>query len=237
MAAEAGFEGVEVMVNKRLETQDAGVLGRLSEKHGIAVRCVHAPFLLWNRSVWGNYHGKIVRSLEMARALGAETVVVHLPYYWHLAYAWWLKNEINHFTRGGGAVLSVENSILLNLGNRINLSYFNDLESLARFDNITFDTSHFAISRVDILEAWSRLRERVSHVHLSDNRGHGFDDHALPEQGELPLGAFLAAMRRDGYGGLISLELNPRALESNKPERVVPHLRESLEFCRIHYYG
>jgi len=237
MAAEAGFEGVEIMVNKRLETQDAGILKGLSAKHGVPVKCVHAPFLLMNRSVWGNYAGKIERSVDLASALGAETVVVHLPYFWHLAYARWLKNEINSFTRCNGAILAVENAILINVRNRVNFSFFNDLNGLKMFDHVTFDTSHFAISRVDILEAWRELKERVAHVHLSDNRGHGFDDHALPLQGELPLGEFLSALRRDGYAGLISLELSPRALESNKPERVVPHLRESLEFCRSHYNG
>jgi len=107
MAAEAGFEGVEIMVNKRLETQDAGILKGLSAKHGVPVKCVHAPFLLMNRSVWGNYAGKIERSVDLASALGAETVVVHLPYFWHLAYARWLKNEINSFTRCNGAILAV----------------------------------------------------------------------------------------------------------------------------------
>ncbi len=225
------------MVDKRLETQDAGVLGRLSAKHGVPVKCVHAPFLLMNRSVWGNYAGKIGRSIELARELGAETVVVHLPYYWHLAYARWLKNDINRFTRENGAVLAVENAILLNVRNRVNVSFFNDLDSLKMFDHVAFDTSHFAISRVDILDAWRELKDRVAHVHLSDNRGHGFDDHALPLQGKLPLGQFLGALRRDGYTGLICLELSPRALESSKPERVVPHLKESLEFCRSHYNG
>ncbi len=223
------------MVNKRLETQDAGVLERLSAKHGVAVKCIHAPFLLVNHRVWGNYEGKIARSLELASALGAETVVVHLPYFWNLTYARWLKNEINQFTRSSRVALAVENQILVNVRNRVNLSFFNDVDSLKKFDHVTFDTSHFAISRVDILEAWKELKDRVVHVHLSDNRGHGFDDHALPLEGELPLGEFLGALRRDGYSGLISLELSPRALESNKPERVLPHLKESLEFCRSHY--
>ncbi len=225
------------MVNKRLETQDAGVLRRMTEKHGIAVKCVHAPFLLVNHRVWGNYEGKIARSLALASELGAETVVVHLPYFWNLTYAWWLKNEINGFTRSNGAVLAVENQILVNVRDRVNLSFFNDLPGLKKFDHVTFDTSHFSISRVDILHAWEELKDRVAHVHLSDNRGHGFDDHALPLEGELPLGDFLGALRRDGYSGLISLELSPRALESSRPERVVPHLKESLEFCRSHYYG
>ena len=39
LAAEAGFAGVEIMVNKQQSTQDPAMLQRLSDKHGIRVLC------------------------------------------------------------------------------------------------------------------------------------------------------------------------------------------------------
>jgi sugar phosphate isomerase/epimerase len=234
LAAEAGFSGVEIMVTKRVETQDLATVKALSERW-LPVHCIHGPFLLANTSIWGNHREKLDRSIALAKGLGAEVVVVHLPYFWHPAIANWMKTELNAYGRSNGMVLAVENAIHLKLKRRWNFSYFNNVEELRRFDNLTLDTSHFAISRVDIVEAWEKLKDKVAHVHLSDNFGQGMDDHALPSTGLLPLDSFLNRLRDDGYDGAISLELNPRALESSKPERVLGNLKSSLEFCREHF--
>jgi len=60
--AEAGFVGVEVMVTRDPATQRARVLRELSRQHGLAIRAIHAPFLLMTRTVWGTDPiGKMVR--------------------------------------------------------------------------------------------------------------------------------------------------------------------------------
>ncbi|MHB8780262.1 MAG: sugar phosphate isomerase/epimerase family protein [Candidatus Geothermincolia bacterium] len=234
LATEAGFSGVELMVTRRLETQDEETVSELARRW-LPVQGVHGPFLLANKSVWGDYREKIRRSISMARALDTDTVVVHLPYFWHPGYARWMRNELNEEGRRAGVKLAVENAIHLKLKRRWNFSYYNSVEALRQFDHITMDTSHFAITRVDIITAWEALRDKVAHVHLSDNHGHGLDDHALPDTGSLPLDRFLTRLSEDGYEGSISLELNPRALESEKPERVLGHLQRSLEYCREHF--
>lgn len=179
---------------------------------------------------------KVEESLRLACDLQSRVVVVHLPYFWQLEYAKWLKQEINSLNRRVEVSVAVENAILVNFIRRWNLSFFNDLEGLSSFDRLVFDTSHFAISNVDILLAWEYLKERVRHIHLSNNLLQGFDDHALPHRGKLPLDRFLHLVGEDGYDGLIVLELNPRSLEAKMGrERVIANLRESLEFCRANF--
>jgi sugar phosphate isomerase/epimerase len=132
--------------------------------------------------------------------------------------------------------VAVENAIYVNLRKRFNLSFFNNLEDLAGFECLVFDTSHFAISHTDILMAWDTLKDRVKHIHLSNNYLKGFDDHELPQAGNLPLDRFLKTIAADGYDGIITLELNPGSLGAKTSrEAVIANLEASLEFCRLNY--
>ncbi len=232
LAREGGFEGVELMVTKKEETQSTAYVKELMRTFGISVRSIHAPFLLAAKKVWGGPFEKIDASASMARELGAGLVVVHLPYFWQWGYARWVRRGLDTYSRDSGIALGVENAMLVNLYRPLNLSFFNSLHDLAQFDNLVFDTSHYAIAGIDIFKAWEELGSRVCHVHLSNNYLKGFDDHALPFEGRLPLDRFLHTLRRDGYQGDIALELGPGPLEARLGEkRLVHNLRRSLEFC------
>ena len=87
-AARLGYDGIEIMVTTDPVSQDAAVLARLSDYHGVPVVAVHAPNLLITQRVWGlDAWGKLVRSQEMAQQLGARVVVVHPPFRWQREYA------------------------------------------------------------------------------------------------------------------------------------------------------
>ncbi len=232
LAREAGFRGIELMVTKREETHSAALVGGLAEKYGLAVESVHAPFLMAAKKVWGNYLGKIERSLEMAEQLGAKVVVVHLPYFWQWSYSRWSRRHLTRPSERDDVLIAVENAMLLKVRRPLNFSRFNSLHELQRFQNLVFDTSHFAIAGTDIFHAWDELKSRVCHVHLSNNYLKGFDDHALPFEGRLPLRRFIALLSQEGYSGKVALELGPGPLEARLgEERVVQNLRRSLEFC------
>lgn len=232
IAGEAGFEGLELMVTKREETQSASRLRELIDEYGIPVRTIHAPFLLAAKKVWGGSLSKIDRSVDMARQLGAELIVVHLPYFWQWNYARWAHRNLNSYSRESGVIVAMENAMLVNLHRPINLSLFNSLRDLRHFENLVFDTSHYAIAGIDIFQAWEQLRGHVRHIHLSNNYLKGFDDHALPFEGRLALDRFLNMLYRDGFDDTIALELGPGPLEARLGEkRIVANLRDSLEFC------
>ena len=88
MSAALGYDGVEVMVWSEKITQDVRVLGALSSDLGQPVLSIHAPTLLLTRGVFGTEPwDKVDRSIEMAQALGAPTVVFHPPFFWQKRYA------------------------------------------------------------------------------------------------------------------------------------------------------
>ena len=223
-------------MDRRQQSQDAGALLDLSREYGLRICSIHAPFLLAYRKVWGKPLEKIRRGLNMAREIGAELVVLHLPYFWQVDYARWLYHNLNSLNRDGGPLLAVENAVFLNVGKRINLSFFNDLEELARFESVVLDTSHLAMGGVDIFRAWQLLKDRVRHVHLSNNYLKGFDDHELPQKGRLPLDRFLSLLAREKYPHRLALELSPGSLgERFGRAEVLARLRETLQFCQENF--
>ena len=238
LASEAGFPGIELMVTKREETQSASRVAELVEAYGIPVRSIHAPFLLAAKKVWGEASAKIEKSVAMAHALEAEVVIIHLPYFWQWGYARWVHRDLNAYSRRCGITVAVENAMLVNLHRPLNFSLYNSLRELKHFENLVFDTSHYAIAGVDILRAWDELGDRVRHIHLSNNYQKGYDDHALPFEGRLPLDRFLHMLRRDRYAGRVALELGPGPLEARLgEERIAQNLRRSLQYCLRHYGG
>ena len=77
MAARLGYDALEVMVTADPVSQDASVLARLSEYHGIPVVAVHAPNLIVTQRVWGrDAWGKLHRSRDLAQALGVSETPV-----------------------------------------------------------------------------------------------------------------------------------------------------------------
>lgn len=224
------------MVTKRAETQSTSYVRELSQKAGIAVRSIHAPFLLAAKKVWGGPQEKIAVSVAMARELHAEVVVIHLPYFWQWGYAHWARSNLNDYAREGGITIAMENAMHVNLYRPVNLSLFNSLRDIRCFDSLCFDTSHYAIAGVNIFQAWEELRGHVRHIHLSNNYLKGFDDHALPFEGRLPLDRFLHLLHQDGFDGKIALELGPGPLEARLGRgRILYNLRRSLEYCRSNY--
>src|ERR671927_870722 len=77
-AAECGYDGVEVMVNHDRRSQTVNAVRDLSELYGVPVLSVHVPCLIVTQHVWGwNPAAKLRRTVEMAEAVEAPTVVVH----------------------------------------------------------------------------------------------------------------------------------------------------------------
>lgn len=256
MAAEAGFDGIELMIDDRWDTRQAGFLRRLVRRHGLPVPALHSPFTR-NSQGWGETEfGAIARTTELAADLGSQVVVHHLPMRFGYAflqtgsrslllpnpwdpgtrYAAWLEEEYPRLQASTGILLCIENLPAVRLlKRRWNPARWNahspqTLGAITRFPHITLDTTHLATWGLDPVDAYALWGERVKHVHLSNFDGR---EHRRPEAGALPLDALLARMAADGYGYSISLELQPDALEAGADDsRIVELLRASLAYCR-----
>jgi sugar phosphate isomerase/epimerase len=101
---------------------------------------------------------------------------------------------------------------------------------MKKFPAVTLDTSHLAVSGIDIIRAFDELQDRVVHIHLSNNLGTGRDTHSPLTQGVLPIGSLLKRIAAAGYSGTITLELDVREWAS-KPAQLASVLRDQREFC------
>lgn len=257
LAAESGFDGIEVLIDHRWDSRQSDHLRQLMESHQLPVPALHSPFSR-NCSGWGETeHGAITRTAQLAAELGSQAVVHHLPTRFvfayvqtvkgsylipnpfdssHRKYTEWLKRDYAAIQDETQVLLCIENMPALNiLGRRVNPAHWNahsraTFDDITRFPNITLDTTHLGTWGLDPLEAYERWGQRVKHVHLSNYDG---SEHRRPEDGILRLDALLARMAADGYAHSISLELHPDALEAGAPDsRIVELLRGSLNYCR-----
>jgi sugar phosphate isomerase/epimerase len=235
LIAAAGFEAIELMITRDLKTQDPAAVLELAAERSLRVAAVHGPFLVLTRSVWGfEALGKVRRGLEVCRALGAKTLVVHPPYLWEHAYARWLGDG-----DGGepGIDVAVETMYPVWVAGRPLRAYrwLDPARLLSGSPSIVLDTSHVALTQIDIVKAYELLAPKIVHIHLSDNALDNRDGHLALGEGLLPINDFLEVVRRTQYSGTIALELSVARLLGNSKELVSmlkrnrEHVAEALD--------
>jgi sugar phosphate isomerase/epimerase len=234
--ADAGYGGVEIMVTHDPATQEAHLIESVCEEFGLSVEVIHAPFLLITRRVWSTDPiQKIYRAVQVAEAVGAPLVVVHPPYRWQVGFRRWVDRSLAEFSARTGVTVAVENMFPVKLGAGRGVTFHagQDLESLDDFPYLVLDTSHAAVAGIDISETYRRYRDKVVHVHLSNNAGKGWDSHLPVYDGALELGPFLDLLASDGYTGTISIELDLRPYLADE-KALSEVLVRNREFCESH---
>ncbi len=233
VAAEAGFDGVELMVTGDSATQDAAGVAALAGAHGLPVPVVHGPFLLLTRRALGvDPLEKAARTLVMARDLGADLVIVHPPYRWQQGFRTWLDEQADIDAAAHGTRVAVENLYPVPL--RVASPRFHTAtrpEHLKQHRHVVLDTSHLAVTGVDLGHAWDVVGPRTAHLHVSDHDG-GWGDRHLPiGMGTLPLGSLLGRVGRDLPAASVTLELHLRREVLADRAGLVRLLRVQRERC------
>ena len=255
LAAAAGFEAIELLVDHRWDARHPTYLMRLSGESGLPIVAVHNPFVPRVPGWPSDPLGRLQRSAALARELGAGVVVTHLPLRLHgikleffgLAkgpmllplpfpvskhYDRFLLDGLARFEDEEGVRIGVENMPAKRvLGRRVDIHSLNTLDVLSSLPGVTLDTTHLGTWDLDPVEVYERLKARVVHVHLSNFDG---EEHRLPQSGHLPLAELLRRLKRDGYEGAVSVELNPDVLQAEDERLVRAHLRGAAAFCREH---
>jgi len=234
VVAEAGFDGVELMVTQDPSTQDSERIADTVRSEGIRVPVVHGPFLLLTRRVFGtDLVTKARRSLELAADVGADTMIVHPPFRWQRQFHEWLLDEGEHEAAELKTRIGVENLYPVKVAGRpVRFHRYTEPDHLSPFPHVVLDTSHFGVAGVDINHAWDHLRHQTVHLHVSDNRGQGRDSHAPLGHGMLPLGSFLHTVGREtSLDVSITLELDCRRYLDDRGA-LVGYLRQELQKCQ-----
>ncbi len=255
LAAEAGFDAIEVMVDGNWDTRQPAYLQRLIQETGLPVVAVHSPFLPHVPDWPSDSVGRLRLTAALARAVGAPLVVAHLPR--RIRGAWvelvgfraaplmvplplpgessyrrFLLNEPARFEAEEGVMMAIENMPIRRLlGRGWDIYALSRLDFLATLPHLTLDTTHLGTRGLDPLAVYERLKERIVHIHLSDFKQ---EEHLLPGEGDLPLRQLLEKLAYDGYGGAVTVELSPKSLQAKEEARVRDRLRQALLFCREH---
>ena len=233
-----GYDAVEVMVGVDALSQQTAAIVQLSRHHQMPVSAVHAPCLLFTQRVWGTEPwGKLQRAAEMAKAVGAEVVVVHPPFRWQKDYARDFVNGIAALEESTGVAFAVENMYPWRASSKRAMEmYLPGWDPSAEpYANTTIDLSHAAIARSDPIEMAIRMGSRLTHIHLTDGSGSAKDEHLVPGRGTTGAADFLRHLARTGFRGEIVVEINTRKAGSREERE--KDLRESLEFAREHFFA
>jgi len=234
-AAEAGYDGVELMITVEASTRDEVAIGELSRRFAQPVLSVHAPTLLATQTVFGlDPWGKLDRSAALAVTLGAPVVVVHPPFRWQREYAAGFADGIAELEGRHGVTFAVENMYPWRVAGRVVEGYVPSWDPTdSPYRNLVLDVSHAAASGVDCLDLAKGFGERLRHVHLTDGSGApGRDEHLVPGRGTQPVAELLTWVAGSGFRGAVCVEVATRREHTH--ERRHSALEESLAFARRH---
>src|SRR3954466_3858204 len=233
-AASVGYDAVEVMVIDAL-SQSISAVQQLSEHHGVPISAVHAPCLLITQRVWGTEPwGKLERSAEMARTVGADVVVVHPPFRWQRDYSRNFVEGVADLESRTGIAFAVENMYPWRASRREMQVYVPGWDpSEQDYANTTIDLSHTAVSRSDPVAMAERLGDRLRHIHLTDGTGSAKDEHLVPGRGTQPVAELLEHLAAVDFRGHIVVEINTRKA-GGRPARELD-LLEALAFAKLNF--
>jgi len=236
IAAELGYDGVEVMVWADPVSQDVAALRRVSQRTGVPVLAVHSPSLLITQRVWSpDPVVRLRRSVSAAVELGAGTVVVHPPFRWQRRYGDAFAELVGELEERSPVAVAVENMFTAPVGGRANrMSVFRPSidPTDVGYRNYTLDLSHSTAASMDALALADRMGSGLRHVHLGDGSGSTRDEHLVPGRGIAPCAELLDRFAARGFDGNIVLEVNTRRVGSRA--RRIRDLAEALLFTRLH---
>jgi sugar phosphate isomerase/epimerase len=249
LARETGYDGLEVALGPGAIPSDGSGLRRLSQEYGLPIFSIHPPMVpLPGR---GHHHRLLPQMAWLARELDCQFIVIHAP----KARSLWegigeeyvaAVDECVESLKEASPRLCLENQAVFRPEDReYTLCAPQDLQAFAERHGVlvTLDTAHAASFPYSLLEAYEALRSMVVNVHLSDfreglsippwfNLHSYFKHHQIPGEGDLPLVVFLERLKKDGYDGIITVEVSPFSLRAWRPGRVRENLRRCLDFVR-----
>ncbi len=238
MAAEAGFDGVELIINQDFQrVNPVKVVRKLQE---IApINSIHAPFMLLDG--WGGPIQSLFHSIDLAAETGIPLVNFHPPSWKHLEIGFWrwmyrIRDFQKEVGMDGEVLVTLENmpcSGRLNINPNI-LSSTHDMINFIHEHNLylTFDTTHMGSGKANFINDFYLFYEsgRIRNIHFSD---YGFNrEHLIPGHGHLPLTRFLNHLKHTDYQGCVTLEVSPHEFPKNK-NLILRSLQELQTYIRV----
>jgi len=237
LAAEAGFDGVELIINQDFQRVNAfKMVASLQEI--TTIHSIHSPFMPLDG--WGGPMDSLRLSIELAVERGIPLVNFHPPSWMggEMGFWRWLYS-VHDFQKevgsNGQVTVTIENMPWVGKF-KINPNILSNTQHMIDFIHehnlfLTFDCTHMGSGKANFINDFFLFYEsgRIRNIHFSDY-GHG-REHLLPGHGILPLTRFLNHLRSTDYQSTVTLELDPA--EFPKAEaHILESLKEILGFLR-----
>jgi sugar phosphate isomerase/epimerase len=248
-AREAGFDGVELVVNPEAIVRGGQAVRRLAEAEAVEVFSVHPTLVPFPG--WRERHGGVAPTIRLAQEVGAGLVIMHTPRSVSLdegeGLAFRQRIEVWQGRLVGSSLqLAIENKAVRSERHRhFALTPLARLRAFAdRYDlGLVLDTTHAATAGEDLLHARQVFDGRLANVHLSDMGGWipfaafslartFLGEHRFPGTGDLALAALLADLSRNRYMGPVTLEVNPWSARAWWPPAVRRRLTRAVEWMK-----
>lgn len=237
LAAAAGFDGVELIINQDFQKINPVRLIRSLQQITV-IHSIHAPFMPLDG--WGGPADSLRRSVALAAECGIPLVNFHPPSWmsFEIGYWRWLYSVID-FQKDVG----LDGLVTVTLENmpwvgrmKINPHILSSTQRMIEFIRdhnlfMTFDCTHMGSGKANFINDFYQFYEsgRIRNIHFSDY-GQG-REHLLPGHGMLPLTRFLNHLRNTDYQSTVTLELDPS--EFPKAEHIIlESLKEILMYLR-----
>lgn len=238
IAAEAGFDGVELIINQDFQRINPVKLVR-SLQDICPINSIHAPFMPLDG--WGGPVQSLYLSVDLAAETGIPLVNFHPPSWMGMEIGFWrwlykIRDFQQEIGLDGQVMVTLENMPWVGRF-KVNpniLSSSRDMLTFIQEHNLllTFDTTHMGSGKANFINDFYLFYEsgRMRNVHFSD---YGFGrEHLIPGHGRLPLTRFLNHLKHTDYQGCVTLEISPH--EFPKDEAVIiPALKEILTYMRV----
>jgi sugar phosphate isomerase/epimerase len=246
LARDLGYDGVEWVVNPGYLVNGLQPIQAAFREASVRPLSVHPP--LYPFPGWPRRASRVIARLgALSRHLGAELFVVHTPLLNSLqsppAQQYIEALDLGKLAGGPRVRIGIENG-QYNKHQHHRRYLLDDLATLASFCQerrcgITFDTCHTGANGEDLLASYAIVKPLLRNIHLSDVvwRGGRPRTHRLPGDGDLPLDTFLAALTRDGYDGLVTVETHPLLSGPFDRAQAERQLGRALDFVRRNTEG
>jgi sugar phosphate isomerase/epimerase len=240
LARDAGFDGVELALGVGYQLRGPQPYLRAIRAIGAPVLSVHPPFLRLRVLGWPLAVTRRMTNLTTAAHLvDAPLCVSHVPGLRSMdsrrAVLFERAIALGYEAVPGNVSIALESTQFAGTSRRL----LDDIATLVAYAGehncgVTLDTCHVGANGEDLLAIYEVVRPLLKNVHLRDARHNGqhVQTHVMPGEGELPLRELLATMARDGYDGLITLELHPREVGFIGRRRNLERLCQARKFVQ-----
>jgi len=237
LAAESGFDGVELIINQDFQRVNAAKLIRSLQ--GITpIHSIHSPFM--ELDGWGGPVDSLKRSVELAAECEIPLVNFHPPSWMGFEIGFWrwfysIHDYQKEIGQSGKVTVTMENMPWVGKW-KINPNILANTQQLVEFIRrhnlyMTFDCTHMGSGKTNFINDFFLCYDsgRIRNIHFSDY-GHG-REHLLPGHGILPLTRFLNHLRNTDYQSTVTLELDPREFPKGE-HNILESLKDMLSFLR-----